>query len=114
MEKGVDSEMQSLYHIGTVMDAIPISSNALVLPICSIRLILAIAAQHPEWGISSMDVITAFLNALMDKEEMIYARPPALLIHFRLVKPTVRWRMDRALYGLRKTPRRWGKREIKR
>ena len=54
--------------------------------ISSIRVVLSEAAQKPEWGISSLDVATAFLNAPMPEgeEESIYVKPPALLEQFNI------------------------------
>ena len=37
--------------------------------ISSIRVVLAEAAQKPDWGISSLDVAGAFLNAPVPEEE---------------------------------------------
>ena len=43
----------------------------------SIRVALAEASQHPEYGVSSMDVATAFLNAPMSEkeEEAVFVKP---------------------------------------
>ena len=79
--------------------------------ISSIRVVLSEAAQKPEWGISSLDVATAFFNAPMPEgeEESIYVKPPALLEQFNLVKANTYWKLQRAVYGLRISPRLWGK-----
>ena len=65
--------------------------------ISSIRVVLSEAAQQKHWGVSSLDVATAFLNAPMPKEEdeTIYVKPPALLAQLHLVK------IKKAAYGLR-------------
>ena len=54
---------------------------------------------------------TAFLNAPMPKTEegTIYVRPPALLEQFGLIKPGTYWKLTKAVYGLRISPRLWGK-----
>ena len=79
--------------------------------ISSIRLVLAEAAQRPEWGLSNMDVATAFLNAPMpvDDKDTVYVKPPALLEQFHLVPPGTYWKLVKAVYGLRISPRLWGK-----
>ena len=79
--------------------------------VSSIRVVLAEAAQHPYYGISSLDVATAFLNAPMptDEEEIVYVKPPALLEQFGLIKPGTYWKLTKAVYGLRVSPRLWGK-----
>ena len=79
--------------------------------VSSIRLVLAEAAQKSEWGISNLDVATAFLNAPMpvDEKETVYVKPPALLEQFRLIKPGTYWKLTKAVYGLRVSPRLWGK-----
>ena len=78
--------------------------------ISSIRLVLAEAAQKPQWGLSNLDVTTAFLNAPMpvDKDEAVYVKPPALLEQFHLVPTGTYWRLVKAVYGLRVSPRLWG------
>ena len=76
---------------------------------------LSEAAQKKTWGVSSLDVATAFLNAPMPEaeEDTIYVKPPALLAQFHLVKPNIYWKLHRAVYGLSVSPRLWGKeREI--
>ena len=79
--------------------------------VSSIRVVLAEAAQHADYGVSSLDVATAFLNAPMPKteEETVYVKPPALLEQFGLIKPGTYWKLIRAVYGLRISPRLWGK-----
>ena len=53
-----------------------------------------------------MDLATAFLNASMPTNASM---PPASLVHFRLIKTNEIWRLDKAVYGLRISPRLWGK-----
>ena len=52
------------------------------IDITSIRLVLAEVSQIEDWGISTMDVKTAFLNAAMptEPEEQVYVAPPASFI----------------------------------
>ena len=79
--------------------------------ISSIRVVLAEAAQRPDYGVSNLDVATAFLNAPMpeSEEEAVYVKPPTLLQQFGLVQSGTYWKLCRALYGLRISPRLWGK-----
>ena len=44
--------------------------------------------KKKKWGISSLDVATAFLNAPMPEgeDEAVYVKPPALLEQFNLIK----------------------------
>ena len=79
--------------------------------VSSIRVVLAEAAQYPDYGVNSLDVATAFLNAPMptDENETVYVKPPTLLEQFRLIKPGTYWKLTKAVYGLRVSPRLRGK-----
>ena len=80
------------------------------IDVTSIRLVLASAAQCG-WGITVMDVVTAFLRAPMPEvsdEKAIYVKPPALFEQFGIVKPGTFWKLTKAVYGLRISPRLWG------
>ena len=68
--------------------------------VSSIRVVLAEAAQHPYYGVSSLDVATAFLNAPMpiEEEDTIYVRPPMLLEQFGLIKPGTNWKLTKTVY----------------
>ena len=80
------------------------------IDISTIRLVLSEVAQDKEWGIATIDIKTAFLNAPMPtNEERVYVTPPAIYVHFGMVKPGTIWRVDKAIYGLRQSPRLWGK-----
>ena len=49
------------------------------IDVTTIRLILSVAAQLATWGITIMDVVTAFLRAPMpetDEENAVYVNPP--------------------------------------
>ena len=80
------------------------------IDITSIRMVLSIAAQQ-SYGVSNLDINTAFLNASLStaEEELIYVKPPALLVAFDLVPSNVYWICRKAIYGLRQSPRDWGK-----
>ena len=82
------------------------------IDVTSIRMILSIAAQNAKWGARVMDVATAFLRApmpLATDEEVVYVKPPALLEQFQFIKHFTFWRLYKAVYGLRISPRLWGK-----
>ena len=80
------------------------------IDITSIRLVLSDVSQDETWGISTLDVKTAFLNADMPTEpaEQVYVAPPAIFVQFGLVKPGTIWKLNEAVYGLRQSPRLWG------
>ena len=84
--------------------------------ITSIRLVLSEVSQNETWGISTLDVKTAFLNADMPTKpaEQVYVAPPAIFVQFGLVKPGTIWRLKKAVYGLRQSPRLWGQERDKR
>ena len=76
------------------------------IDVTSIRMALAIAAQNPTWGITILDVATAFLNAPMPKTEeqhAVYVRPPALFEQFHLVKPGTYWKLESGVWTARKS-----------
>ena len=77
----------------------------------SIRVSLAEAAQNPDYGVSSLDVATAFLNAPMPKseEDAVCVKPPKLLEQYHLIGRDTYWKLAKAVYGLRISPRLWGK-----
>ena len=76
--------------------------------ITSVRTILAVSAKMG-WGLSVIDVTTAFLNAALPEEEgEVLARPPRILSEFGLIPEGSLWRARRAVYGLRVAPRSWG------
>ena len=66
------------------------------------------AAQDERIGITTLDVETAFLNTPMPKDEPVYARPLNLLVQYNLVVQNQIWRLDKAVNGLRTSPRLWG------
>ena len=81
--------------------------------ITAVRTVLAVSAARG-WGLSMIDVATAFLNAELDEGSgPIYVRPPAILAQFGLLPPDTLWRVRRAVYGLRAAPRSWGRKRDK-
>ena len=77
----------------------------------SIRLVLHETAQRRNWGLSSMDIATAFLNAKMpttNSKDVVYVIPPRILVRFGFVEEDEVWMLLHAVYGLRVSPRLWG------
>ena len=64
-----------------------------------------------QWVASTLDVRTAFLNAKMvlaDDEDPILIKPPALLVEKKYLRRDVYYLPEKAIYGLRRSPRLWG------
>ncbi|CAK0848315.1 unnamed protein product [Prorocentrum cordatum] len=78
------------------------------LDIASLRMALAVRA-HRRWSASALDVSTAFLNAFLpvDKKRVVI-RPPAIFAKFGPVPAGELWVAERAVYGLRCSPKAWG------
>ena len=55
-----------------------------------------------QWDIISLDISAAFINAPI--KETIYVQPPPELYHDQ---PHLLWRLKKALYGLRSSPKLW-------
>ena len=68
----------------------------------TLRLCLTIALQR-RYHMQTWDVSTAFLHAKRNEEKPIYIRPP---IEFYEEESTL-WRVKRAVYGLKTSPREW-------
>jgi hypothetical protein len=69
----------------------------------AIRVLIALAIAYG-WSRHQVDIMTAFLHALLHEET--YARPPPPI---QLPKGFV-WKLKRALYGLVQSPRAWFRR----
>ena len=59
------------------------------------------------WVISKLDVKGAFLNAPIPAEELILVQPPAQWVTWGIVDKDVVWKLRRAVYGLRQSPKWW-------
>ena len=68
----------------------------------TLRLCLTLALQR-RYHMQTWDVSTAFLHATRSEEEPIYLRPP---VEFYDEESTL-WRVKRAVYGLKTSPREW-------
>ena len=73
------------------------------------RCLIAEAAKHPDWSIGSADFSTAFLNAsLNDTADGInIVKPPQFLLDLGIEEPGVYWKLTKAMYGLRRAPKKW-------
>ena len=79
----------------------------------SIRTATKCAAEN-NWEGVVLDIKTAFLNAPLHvqdnkskQKKVVLMRPPAVLVRLGLCKSDEYWAVERALYGLRESPRRW-------
>ena len=76
-----------------------------------LRYVLKRAAEE-DWKASVMDIRAAFLNAPLDNEQdvptMVVLKPPALLIKTGHVQHNEYYLAQKAMYGLRQSPRCWG------
>ena len=79
--------------------------------ITALRLVLRLASFARKKGIkvrvSSTDVSVAFLNAPLETEYSVAITPPAILHRVGLIDPDEVWVLQKALYGLRESPRAW-------
>ena len=71
-----------------------------------LRVLVSLASLHG-WSVASWDVSTAFLYASLPEEQEVYCRPPNVLVRLGLVQPGIVWRLKKALYGLRTSPKAW-------
>ena len=79
----------------------------------SLRVMLARCAAL-KWSLASTDIRNAFILAPIqeeeDEEETVYALYPPKVFQLAQVQYASRlWRVDRALYGFRRSPRLWGR-----
>ena len=71
-----------------------------------LRTLISLASLQ-NWAVASWDVSTAFLYAQLPEDHIVYCRPPNALIRLGLVQPGVVWKLNKALYGLRTSPKAW-------
>ena len=66
-------------------------------------------ASAPEATWSSVDIINAFLNADIHKDDTVLVTPPPILAQMDIVKLNTVWHVKKAICGLREAPRLWQK-----
>ena len=57
------------------------------------------------WTISKVDVKAAFLNAPIPEDELILVSPPTQWVMWGIVPKGTVWRLNKAVYGLRRSPK---------
>ena len=72
------------------------------LKFSTVRWISALASSAG-WSVRQLDVVTAFLQAEIPEKERVYVQPPQ---GYARSDGKV-WRLKKALYGLRSSPRYW-------
>jgi Reverse transcriptase (RNA-dependent DNA polymerase) len=72
------------------------------------RVLIAIAAHHG-WRVHQLDAINAFLQSYLAEDEIFYVTPPPGAPALGVPASGVVYRLRRALYGLRISPRLWHK-----
>ena len=74
------------------------------------RIMILLAARH-QWEGASLDVKTAFLNAEMtfkDDEHLMLVLPPTFFVERGFMEKDTYYLPQKAVYGLRRSPRLWG------
>ena len=59
------------------------------------------------WAISKHDVKGAFLNAKIPDGKLVIVTPPKQWVDWGIVPPGETWTLEKAVYGLRESPRLW-------
>ena len=71
-----------------------------------LRTLISLASLYG-WAVESWDVSTAFLYAPLIEKRDVYCKPPQVLVKLGLIQPGTVWKLKKALYGLRTSPRAW-------
>jgi len=77
-----------------------------VSKLTTFRLLLALAAQHG-WNVDHMDVVTAFLNPKIDRDNICMSLPPGIEWLETTTIKAESLVLCKALYGLKQAPRLW-------
>ena len=59
------------------------------------------------WVVSKLDVKGVFLSVPLPPDELILGQPPAQWVPWGIVPKDVAWKLNRAVYGLRQSPKWW-------
>ena len=73
----------------------------------TLRAILAHACPYPSWTAASTDIRNAFVLAPMPTDAVYALRAPKVFMMAEVPNSKQRRRVDRALYGCRRSPRLW-------
>ena len=73
-----------------------------------LRVLVSLASLHG-WLVASWDVSTAFLYASLPEGQDVYCHPPNV-VRLGLVQQGIVWKLKKALYGLRTSPKAWEER----
>ena len=77
------------------------------LDIASLRATVALAAKKG-WALGALDISVAFLNAYLPiGHKKVVVRPPSLMVQYGLVAANELWVAEKAIYGLRSSPKAW-------
>ena len=77
-----------------------------VSKLTTFRMLISLAANYG-WAVDHLDVVTAFLNPKIDRDNVYMSLPPGLdWLDSRFVNQVV-VRLLKALYGLKQAPRLW-------
>eukprot|EP00975_Prorocentrum_lima_P049469 10347250-Prorocentrum_lima.AAC.1 len=57
--------------------------------------------------ITTTDISTAFLKAPIDETKVVLIYPPQVLLRLGIVKPGTIWEIQKAIHGLKESPRLW-------
>eukprot|EP00971_Amphidinium_carterae_P245526 4875830-Amphidinium_carterae.2 len=80
------------------------------LDISVLRTLISVGLTN-KWRFASADIPQAFLYASIEQGQNVYLKPPKICVDFGLVGKDTLWRLKRALYGLRESPKALGERK---
>ena len=92
--------VQGCYQDATKLDTDSLFASTPSLVTMRLLLVMALARN---WSISLADISTAFLHAAIGAGEEIFVVPPAEYYPTR----NCLWKLNRAMYGLKQSPRLW-------
>ena len=64
-------------------------------------------SQLQEWDVFKLDVKGALLNTPLPPDELILVQQPAQWVDWGIVGKDASWKLNRAVYGLRQSPKWW-------